>query len=76
MLGVRGKGARPREVILLDSLGPSMLGIALHVSPPKGMLRSHETIFPCKDGTFPAVYLPLLVEEMLLQLIHHCRRPH
>jgi hypothetical protein len=56
---------------LLDSLSLGAFDVALHAGPPKGVLRSRETIFPRNDGAFPTVQLLLSGEELLLQLLHH-----
>jgi hypothetical protein len=50
----------PTEVVLLDSLGLSRIGIAFHACPPMGVLRIYQPIFPSNDGAFPTIQLPLL----------------
>jgi hypothetical protein len=55
MVGDARKGARPSQVILSDRLGLGALDIPFHARSPKGMLGSHQAIFPCNDGAIPAV---------------------
>jgi hypothetical protein len=45
----------PSEVIPPNNLDLSMLSVTFHARPSKGMLESRQPIFPCNDGSFPAI---------------------
>jgi hypothetical protein len=49
------KGVRLSKAVLLGSLGQDMTGVTLHVHPPKGKLKRHQSILSCGDGSFPAI---------------------
>jgi hypothetical protein len=59
---------RPSKEVLLDSLISDTLDITFRAHLPKGALESRQSILPRGDGTFPAIQLPLLGKEPLLQL--------
>jgi hypothetical protein len=63
------------NIILPNDLNLGVLGIAFHARPFKCALGSRKPIFPCNDGAFLAVQVPLSSEELLPQLIHR-RRHH
>jgi hypothetical protein len=67
----RTRGAHPGKEAPLDSLGMDARGITFRVCHPKRTHESHQPIVPCGDGTFPAIQLPLLGKELLLQLDGH-----
>jgi hypothetical protein len=58
----------PCREVLVDSLGLGKIGIMFYVHLPKGTLKSSQSILPCGDDAFPAIQLPLLGKELLLQL--------
>jgi hypothetical protein len=65
------RGAHPSKVVLLGSLGLDVPGITFLVRPLKGVLKSHQFILPHGGDAFPAIQLPLLGKEVLLQLDGH-----
>jgi hypothetical protein len=40
---------------LLGSLGLDAPGVSFYAHPPKGVLKSHQSILPHGDGAFPAI---------------------
>jgi hypothetical protein len=54
------KSVYPSSIVLSDSLSLIALNIAFHVHPSYSALRSYQTIFPCHEGAFLAIQLPLL----------------
>jgi hypothetical protein len=46
------RGAQPGPIVLLDNLDPVVLGVALHVRPPKSKLNRPHIIFRCHEGVF------------------------
>jgi hypothetical protein len=46
------KGTHPGKVVLSGSLCVDVLGVAFQAHPPKGALRSRQSILPCSNGSF------------------------
>jgi hypothetical protein len=65
------KGVRPGKVILLSNLSLDAPGVTFCVHPLKGMLKRHQSILLCSNGSFPSFQLPLPGKELLLQLDGH-----
>jgi hypothetical protein len=63
--------AQPSPIVLMDSLSSVALGDAFHMHPPYSAHKGHQIIFLCREGAHTAIQLPLLVEELLLQLNGH-----
>jgi hypothetical protein len=62
----------PGKVVLLGSLALDVLSFMLHAPLLEGTLGSCQFILSCSNGTFPTIQLPLMDEELLLQLSSHC----
>jgi hypothetical protein len=67
--------ARLGKEVPLDSIGLDVLGITFCVCLSKRTHKSHQSVLPRGDGTFPAIQLSLSLSlsgmELLLQVDGH-----
>jgi hypothetical protein len=64
-------GARLGEDVPLNGISTGVTSVMFHVHLPERARKGHQAFLPRDDGTLSTIQLPLLGNELLLQLDGH-----